>query len=74
MGKTKKMAKSDLRIREQRIIQVGDQLAFEFLGPICVGKKKRGATKDSPVNRKPEDTAGKEASGTQLELSWRRVS
>ncbi len=61
MGKTKKMAKSDLRIREQRIIQVGDQLAFEFLGPICVGKKKRGATKDSPFNGESKD-AGKEAS------------
>jgi len=58
MGKTKKMAKSDLRIREQRP-EVGDQLAFEFLGEICIANKK--VTKDSPITGKSKDKEASEA-------------
>lgn len=64
--KINKIEKSDLPIRKQRP-EVDGQLAFEFLGQICVEKKKRGATKDSPLNGESKD-AGKEA--TQLELPF----
>ena len=66
MGKTKKMAKSDLRIRKQRP-EVGDQLAFEFMRENCVEKKK--VTKDSPITGKSRD-AGNETSETQLDLPF----
>ena len=56
--------------RKIKKMEVDGQLAFEFLGQVCVEKKKPGATKDSLVNGKPEDPAAKEASGTQLELPF----